>query len=250
MELKAKKMGSVACLALLKTLFFAFNLLLITIGLGLLLIGVYGLNSFKDILTLSTYVPSTSIYIAIICLGLFILVIGILSLWCTINNITWLLYIYSVLVFALFLSVFSVSILFIVKYDSFEDSIKVAFDSAVKKYPSDSQATDMLQSTLKCCGSNNYTDWFSTTWAKNTHSVPKSCCINKNSCKNEDLDIAKVNKDIYEQGCFKKASALIENNYAIIGGVIFACSLIILGGSLLTCSLTHKIKKQRYEQME
>ena len=42
----------------------------------------------------------------------------------------------------------------------------------------------------------------------------------------------------------------IEENYLLIGGIGFASAVVILFGSLLTCGLSHNLKKNRYEQVD
>jgi hypothetical protein len=112
---KSQRLKTLACLAFLKSIFLMFNLALIAIGLALILVGVYGMHSFKDFFTL---VPSANIYIAIICVGVFIIIVGMLSLCCAYKNLAWLLHLYSLVVFLLFLTIFTISILFVVKRDT------------------------------------------------------------------------------------------------------------------------------------
>lgn len=112
MVTRGNKASSMACMFFMRSLFFIFNLVLISIGVALFIIGIYGLSSFRDF---SAIVPSANIYIAIICVGLFIVLIGIISLWCSTQNAAWLLNIYSLIVFILFLGVFTLSVLLIAK---------------------------------------------------------------------------------------------------------------------------------------
>jgi hypothetical protein len=44
-------------------------------------------------------------------------------------------------------------------------------------------------------------------------------------------------------------NGLIENNYALIGGVGFGSAIVILAGSILSCALAAHLRKNRYEQM-
>ena len=41
---------------------------------------------------------------------------------------------------------------------------------------------------MKCCGSDDYSDWFTTAWAGGEKNVPTSCCKDdKNDCKHTNL---------------------------------------------------------------
>lgn len=241
----AKSFGTMAWTAFLKTLLLVFNLVFFTIGLAFFIIGIYGIKVFKDFFS---FAHGNTIYIPFISIGLFMMVVGILSLWCTPKGISWLLYLYGVIVFLLFVSILAISVLFVVKRDAIETPLKSAITNAMEIYPEKAESIDLLQSTIKCCGSENYTDWFLTKWANNRKSVPISCCKNQTSCEN--LDISQSNPvDIYQQGCFRKFFDSIENNYALISGVGFASAIIILGGSIISCALASNLNKNRYEQV-
>jgi len=102
-----------------------------------------------------------------------------------------------------------------------------------------------MQQTIRCCGSQNYTDWFATTWGKeNLRSVPISCCKNQTECDQ------KSTTQIYTMGCYAKVYDAVENNYQLISGIGFASAIIIFGGSLISCSLARNLNKNRYEQVE
>lgn len=246
-KMNAKKFGTAACTALLKTILLAFNLIFFAIGLAFLVIGIYGYKVFSDFFQ---FAPSSHIYIPLICIGITMMGIGLLSLWCTPKGVSWLLYLYGAIIFVLFVAIFSISVLFMVKRDAFETTLKTSIDNSIKNYPKEKESIDLLQSTIKCCGLENYADWFTTTWANKKNSVPDSCCKvqNKLECNHENL--GKNLTDIYQQGCYSKVYNTIEENYGFIGGIGFASSLIIFGGSLLSCALASNIKKNKYEEME
>lgn len=197
--MNTKKFKTAACTALLKTLMMAFNLIFFLIGFALLVVGFYGYKVFKQFFT---FAPSTSIYFPIIAIGLLMMFIGALALWCTPKGTVWLLNVYSIFVFVLFLSIFSISILFTVKHDSWQSTLKNGIERSMENYQNETQSIDVLQSSIKCCGLHNYTDWFNTTWAKGHNNVPKSCCIKKNICNNENINVSNAT-DIYQTVNFK-----------------------------------------------
>jgi len=185
-----KRFGTVACTALLKTLLMIFNILFIALGLALLVIGAYGIKSFKYFFT---FAPSQQIYVPVICIGLFMMIVGVLALWCVPKGVNSLLILYSIIIFILFLSIFTISIIFMVQREKFETTIKTGIANAIKNFPEEATSVDLLQENIKCCGVENYTDWFETKWADGKKKVPKSCCkVNENTCRNEDLSPKKL----------------------------------------------------------
>lgn len=240
-----KTFRTTACTTLLKTLVMAFNILFLLIGLALFVVGIYGYRMFKQFFS---FAPSTAIYIPIIAIGVFIIVCGALSLWCTPKGVSYLLYLYSFIVFVLFLSTFTLGVLFFARRDTIETTFKTGIDKLITSYPSESESIDILQSKIKCCGSVNYTDWFQTNWANNTHQVPISCCKPAMNCTGEIIDQKNVT-NIYQVGCYMKFNETIEKNYGKICGILFASAFIILAGCALSYMLGDNLRNNRYEKM-
>lgn len=241
-----KSIRTTACTTFLKTLVMIFNAIFLAIGVGLSIVGIYGYRMFKQFFS---FAPSTAIYVPIICIGVLMIIVGALALWCTPKGVSYLLYFYSVLVFILFLSTFTVSVLFFARKDTVENTFKSGVDRLMLSYPTDSESIDILQSNIKCCGSQNYTDWFQTPWAKNSSRVPESCCVAKMNCTNLHIDERNVT-GIYQVGCFVKFNETIENNYGKICGILFASSFVILAGCALAYMLSDNLRNNRYEQMQ
>lgn len=140
------------------------------------------------------------------------------------------------------------SILFTLKNDTWKSTLKEGIERSMNNYKNETKPIDVLQTSIKCCGSENYTDWFNTPWAEGQKKVPTSCCVKTNECKQEDLNPLNVTF-INQQGCFAKVDKIVQDKYMLIVGIGFASSLIILGGSFLTCLLAQNLNKHRYEQM-
>lgn len=241
-----KTMRTTACTTFLKTLVMIFNAIFLAIGVCLFIIGVYGYRMFKQFFT---FAPSTAIYVPIICIGVLMVIVGALALWCTPKGVSYLLYIYSILVFILFLSTFTVSVLFFARRDTVETTFKTGIDRLITSYPSESESLDLLQANIKCCGSHNYTDWFQARWANNSMRVPESCCMSKVNCTNTDIDVKNVT-GIYQIGCYTKFNEAVESNYGKICAVLFSSAFIILAGCALTYILGDNLRNNRYEQMQ
>lgn len=241
-----KSLRTTACTTFLKTLVMIFNVLFLLIGLALTVVGIYGYRMFKQFFS---FAPSTAIYIPIISIGIFMIVVGALSLWCTPKGVSYLLYLYSVIVFVLFLTTFTIGVLFFARRDTIETTFKSGVDKLISKYPIDAESIDVLQANIKCCGSANYKDWFESEWANRTNKVPKSCCMAKTECIFDNIDVKNVT-GIYETGCFVRFNETIEKNYGKICGILFASAFVILAGFALSYMLGDNLRNNRYEQMQ
>lgn len=241
-----KRFGTAAFTALLKTILMIFNIVFTAFGIVFLAVGIYGMRAFKDVFS---FAPGQAIYLPIICIGIFMSIVGVLSLWCTPKGVTWLLYLYSGVIFILFLTIFTISTIFLVRRDSFEHTIKDGMNKTINNYPANKETIDLLQKHIHCCGLNDFRDWFGTAWANGNKTVPLSCCkVDEKKCNHEN--ISQNSADIYQKGCYKILEDAIEENYLLIGGIGFASAVIILFGSLLTCCLSSNLKKNRYEEVE
>lgn len=243
---RLRQCGSATCTAMLKTILFLFNVIVFGLGASLLFLGVYGLKDFHSFFT---FTSGNSVWIALACIGLFMLFTALLSFWCIPKGVSWLLNFYGAIIFILFVAVLVASSVFMVKRDDLEDTIKIGLASQMNEYTHEHNSIDLVQSQFKCCGMNNYTDWFTTTWANNHTNVPISCCRNQEVCVHMDLNPMNVSS-IYQEGCYMKIKTIIEDEYSLIGGIGFTSAFIILIGALLAWWLASNVKSNRYEEMQ
>jgi len=245
---RLSRCGNATCTALLKTLLFFFNVVFFALGVSLVFLGIYGLKDFHSFFT---FAASSSVWIAFLAIGLFILCIAVLSFWCIPKGISWLLNLYGMVVFLLFVAVLCSSSAFMIKREALEHTIQTGFANQMNAYQNDARSIDLVQESVKCCGLMNYTDWFTTPWAHNHKNVPLSCCMDQVNCVHENLNLLNVT-DIYTEGCYSKVKTLIENEYSLIGGIGFTAAIIILFGSILSWWLAKNIRStnNRYEEMQ
>lgn len=86
------------------------------LGIFLLAIGIYGMT-VTNVLFI-TFAAKNTIYLPFVIIGLFMVFVGSLSLWCTPKGVTWLLYLYGMIIFVLFVVVFTLSALLVVRHDA------------------------------------------------------------------------------------------------------------------------------------
>ncbi len=112
---KIRRCGSAAWIAILKTVLFFFNIIFFALGVCLLLIGVYG---FRNLNSAFTFAPDNSVWIAILCIGSFVLLVAVFSFWFIPKGVRWLLNLYGLTVFLLFICVVFASSAFMIKRQS------------------------------------------------------------------------------------------------------------------------------------
>ncbi len=113
---KIRRCGSAACIAMLKTILFFFNVIFFALGACLFLIGIYGIHNLNS--TFTSFAPNNSVWIAILCIGGFMIVVAVLSFWFIPKGVTWLLNLYGAIVFLLFICVVCASSAFMIKRDT------------------------------------------------------------------------------------------------------------------------------------
>ncbi|XP_067405724.1 tetraspanin-7-like isoform X1 [Emydura macquarii macquarii] len=128
--------------------------------------------------------------------------------------------------------------------EKLHDNLLRGFLKTLDKYNRDSQITrevDNLQENFQCCGAQNYTDWFNTTFGSLNSAVPNSCCkiITKSCGTNLSNDAANIN----QQGCVQKLKKWAEEHIAHIGGVGISVGFAQLLGILFSYMLLRTLKE-------
>lgn len=104
-----------------------------------------------------------------------------------------------------------------------------------------SQAVDLLQQELKCCGVANYTSWMNTTWFTQNKTIPHSCCKNTSDCAGNPQPA----NLLYTEGCLGKTEKMLQDvlTYAML--VVLAFAIIKFFGMLSVCVITCRSSSRR-----
>jgi len=114
-------------------------------------------------------------------------------------------------------------------------------------------AWNHLQTNLKCCGADNYTNWFYSPQWRNRRFVPDSCCNISlfNTVEGSSLNCGKSetnNKLFYEQGCGEPfADWLLQHLYlvGVLSLIFMFVETFLLATSLrILCHICRKHQKQ------
>uniref|UniRef100_A0A1A7YKJ5 Tetraspanin n=1 Tax=Iconisemion striatum TaxID=60296 RepID=A0A1A7YKJ5_9TELE len=106
----------------------------------------------------------------------------------------------------------------------------------------ESQAVDLLQAELKCCGIKNYTSWFTIPWYLTNKTIPSSCCINKTAqCPSSQVQP----NLIYTEGCEGKLEKILHDvlTYGML--VVLGFAIIKFFGMLSVCVITCRSNSRR-----
>lgn len=251
-----QKTQTTAAVACMKTLLMIFNFVFFITGIAILGLGVYTklkLTIYTELMD-NYYTNTPYIMIGI---GSFVVVLGFMGCYCTAKGNVFLLYIYSAILFIIFIAELAAGIsAYIFKgkiFGSFERGIDNAMANFEEEGSEDvTQAMNDMQTHLHCCGSFNYTSWFTTEYGSANMQVPKSCCksdIPKNqTCVHTNLTPEEAT-DIYTDGCHTKVVDTVHDNIAIIAGAATGFAFIQLFGLILTCCLAKSISKHKYESV-
>jgi tetraspanin-3 len=164
-------------------------LILLWVAAGcFIFIGAYALHAGGDI----THVARSSyVFVpAIICLsvGVILFILGLLGCFaCTMDNRPMLVIFFS-LILVVFLGQIAAIACGVIFRDKLASNVEKALDNELENYAEDeslSREIDFIQSTYRCCGVRNYTDWYSSSWYKqHNETLPGSCCQGGN-CTSE-----------------------------------------------------------------
>jgi len=137
----------------------------------------------------------------------------------------------------------------IIYKDQVKDTLKKSMEKVFNGYKPgtpDADAVDTLQSTLQCCGVQDYKDWFHTAWGRaHIGFVPESCCKKTDTpgvCTGSVLDAA-LNL-INTKGCNPTLYDDIHQYLIIIIAVAVVFALIQIVGLGCTCFLLCSKKRE------
>lgn len=243
-------------MACLKTLLTIFSFIFVVIGIAILAFGAYARIKLLSYISLSTIDYSNAPW-AMIAVGSFIAIVGIMGCCATIKGNTCLLRTYGFLLAVVFICELAGAIVAIVFKGKVFDGFKSGMSNAVEKYTTDDNlksSVDKAQTELHCCGVTNYTDW----WQSGNlppNNVPMSCCSDSDWCKNhkagEYVDIGTnttaIDEKIYTKGCHAMVFNIVNGNLAIIIGTMFGVAFFQVIGIILACCLASTINSNKYE---
>lgn len=162
-----------------------------------------------------------------------------------------LLGIYFTLILLILLLEIIAAILGYVYHEQIKAAVRVGMDAAIQNYTNEkyTHSVDIIQSELKCCGVDNYTDWEDTAYYLKNETVPTSCCKNKTQCTGS-LKNDEDKRQLYQEGCFFTLFDVLQDKLKYIAVAGGALTLILLNGLLFACVLLCSRKEVSYMSIQ
>lgn len=249
-----RRLQTVAAVACVKTLLMVFNVAFWLTGIGVLAIGVWMQADLHKYLELTGNYHGATAYV-LMGTGAAIIFVGSLACCCTAKGISTLLYLYSAFLIVVFVVELSAAVSGYAYRGKLSEGFRIGLNESLVSYKTDHNVEvmfDRLQSTLKCCGKDSYTDWFGTPWSEGIRSVPSSCCevhpVRK--CHHNRLGVRDNASDIYVTGCYKTVVSFVDTNIGTISGIALGLAFFQLIGVALSFCLAKHIDKAKYEQVD
>ncbi|XP_071791289.1 CD63 antigen-like [Asterias amurensis] len=223
----------------IKYLMFFFNFIFFVCGLVVIIGGALVLTQYSEYVDF-TGSMGNAIPIILIIIGVFILMTGFLGCCGAIKENYCMICTYAFIIVVILLLELGGGIAGYVLRDDIEDVVRKNMADLMPNYTSNNNTKnvfDKMQEELKCCGTNNYTDWAG---ILPTGNVPDSCC------KKETAGCGTSFKtdDINQEGCVDLLNKLLVDNIFLIAGIAVAVAVIQIFGVVCSCCLMKAIKSE------
>jgi len=242
--------GGMKCI---KYILFLFNLLFVIFGVILIVAGTVtktGYNKYIEFLNTDGLSAPPNLFIVA---GSVMLLIAFLGCCGAVRENHCMIMTYSVLVGLLLIMELGAGIAAFALEDDVEQMVSTEMKKTMEKYhqPNNTDIVrtwNIAQTSLECCGINNYTDWQD---AYNVTAgyplIPESCCIGgaSDNCT-EAITLRNINDTkfaethIYIHGCLPKVVADIA--ITRIGQIGIALAVVELVGVVFACFMARSIR--------
>ncbi|XP_022185872.1 CD63 antigen [Nilaparvata lugens] len=229
----------------IRYILFIFNLIFVVTGITLLAVGLVIENEYKEYATFldHRFFSAPSLLVVV---GTIIFFIAFFGCCGAIRENHCMVMTFSALMGTVFVMELIAGI---TGYALCEDTIDVlrgTLNSTMMEYPHDkgyAKIWDELQSSLQCCGSDNYSSWYRVL----NNSLPMSCCgpeygaIHSVTC-NHTLP------NFYNAPCLDSLGSVIKEHAVTIGASGISIAFVQLLGVVFACRLARSIHVQ-YESV-
>nr|XP_005509833.2 tetraspanin-9 isoform X3 [Columba livia] len=209
-------------------------------GCGLLGVGIWLSVSQGNFATFSPSFPSLSAANLVIAIGTVIMVTGFLGCLGAIKENKCLLLSFFIVLLIILLAELILLILFFVYMDKVSDSAKKDLKEGMKLYNSENNvglknAWNIIQAEMKCCGVNDFTDWYSVL-GENT--VPDRCCMeNSQDCGRNSTEL------VWKTGCYERVMTWFDENKHVLGSIGMCILIMQILGMAFSMTLFQQIHR-------
>ncbi|CDW55483.1 CD63 antigen [Trichuris trichiura] len=218
-------------MTIIKYLLFLFNFVFWLSGIGLIVVGAViqiKYSSYVNFLGDDSFLSAPIMFMVVGCI---IAILGFFGCCGAIRENYCMTMTFAVLLGVIFILELAAGIASYVLRNDVEELLGERVKHGMENYNQTgsegvTMAWDALQREFKCCGTNNYTDWYHVKVGR----VPKSCChipaeeCSPNSKENDDTN--HMAEYIHTEGCIDGLKDWVVNNVAVVGGV--ACGVAVV----------------------
>lgn len=225
----------------MRIIFGICNILFFIMGIIAMVIGIYlkvSRSDFVSILQSKEFETSSALLISAGIIVIVVSLVGFIGAW--LNN-QCMLGLYFIFILVIFAMEIAAGIIAFIYRDDLQRVLKRELLEGLKKDNTRS-AWNKLQEKYKCCGVNNYTDWYGVYDIHNYKAIPDSCC-GYDTCGQSGSQVA------YLISCYEDAKEwFIDNIYLIAaaGIAIGVLQLILIVASIALICCIRREKSYRY----
>ncbi|CAG7726466.1 unnamed protein product [Allacma fusca] len=233
---------------------FLVNLLFVVAGITLITVGVMTTNSLGQFGTLiqpSELAVPSKLFIVV---GVIVFIIAFLGCCGAVRENHCMMMTYSVLIALILILELGASVASYYFADEVENILKNGLTETFEDYGKNTtqaettrRTWDVVQNGLKCCGANNYTDWFDVHMYNQTEKefiLPRSCCIDDTENCTSGITTTtppdEVFKTIFSEGCVAKGVKDIDIQR--IGTVGITLAVLELLAVVCACLMAKSIR--------
>jgi len=219
---------------LAKTLMVVFNLVFLVCGITIVVVALTA-DHPKSIDGLVQGLKNVNYYF--LAVGVFISFMAFLGCCGAWRESSCMINAFLVLLVAILVAEIAVVGLAFYKRNNIEEEVRREGLERLKKQDDASKhILDDIQTSLHCCGINDYTDY-----TVNNITIPPSCCKGTITC-------TKDSPEIFSQGCYIVVSDKIKSNLFVVGTIAIVIAFIEVLGLIFACCLRGAIN-ERYESV-
>jgi len=231
--------------SLVKFLIFLFNFVFVAGGVALITFGALFYNGYK---TYESILPDLGPYtfppILMMVVGGVVFIIAFMGCCGTIRESKCMMMTYAVLLLILLIAEVAIAVGIYTHQAELKELLRDGLTSSMKDYKTKTEvqeAWDLMQSTLHCCGVENFSDW-------GPLNVPESCCVNPGeSCTgigNQVFSALTDSGKIFNEGCVSKIFSELKTDYGMYAAAILAA--VELLGVVFGCCLGARFGRKLY----
>jgi len=237
--------------------FFLFLLNFIVFVVGVVVIALCSLilshgQDFQKLLSDGTL----TVPIVFLASGIVVMLIGFFGCFGALRESPCLLNTYASIVLVLLIAQIALAAYTSIEKETIGNHISENMQKIFNKFGSTEEETQSLnaaQHSLKCCGVNNYTDWYSgyltpAAPPRDGADVPMGCCrgTDVTSCNQniKTMTVEEAQEQIFTNGCYTNFVNIIEGEtmWLIIGAV--ALGLVQLACVVIACGISTRAARE------